>query len=347
MPDGGSRWLTQPSRIVAASAALAIVGGRVLRHAARPAARPASPAATQRRLGGHHARGQTYRCTKGDGQLNGAGATFLYPLYSKMGRATTTPSAASRSTTSRSAPAAASSSGQQNTVDFGASDAFLKDSRDRRPPPPTARPSRSRSTFGAVVVAYNLHGPLGADQDDRGRHRRHLRPARSRRWNDAAIADREPGPEPAGHRDQRRPSLGRLGHDQHLHDVPDQGQPGLGRRRRRRAIPTKSAGKTVEWPVGIGASGNEGVTQGITQTEGAVGYIELAYALENKIAFADVKNKSGNFIRPSLESVIGRGQPARATRPTSASTWPTRRPRQATRSPARPGSSCTRTCRRS
>jgi phosphate transport system substrate-binding protein len=67
--------------------------------------------------------------------------------------------------------------------------------------------------------------------------------------------------------------------------------------------PTKSAGKTVEWPTGLGASGNEGVTQGINQTDGGVGYIELAYALANSIPFADIANKSGAFITPSLDSV--------------------------------------------
>ena len=67
--------------------------------------------------------------------------------------------------------------------------------------------------------------------------------------------------------------------------------------------PTKSAGKTVEWPTGLGASGNEGVTQGINQTDGGVGYIELAYALKNNIPFATVKNKSGNYVVPTLDSV--------------------------------------------
>ena len=68
--------------------------------------------------------------------------------------------------------------------------------------------------------------------------------------------------------------------------------------------PTKSAGKTVDWPVGLGASGNEGVTQGIDATDGGVGYIELAYALENQIPFADVQNsRVAIWITPSLASL--------------------------------------------
>ena len=66
---------------------------------------------------------------------------------------------------------------------------------------------------------------------------------------------------------------------------------------------TKSAGKTVTWPTGQGASGNEGVTQGVKATDGGVGYIDVAYAIANQIPFADVQNKSGNFITPTLDAV--------------------------------------------
>jgi phosphate transport system substrate-binding protein len=66
---------------------------------------------------------------------------------------------------------------------------------------------------------------------------------------------------------------------------------------------TKSAGKTVAWPVGQGASGNEGVTQGVKGTDGGVGYIDVAYAIQNKIPFADVQNSSGNYITASLDSI--------------------------------------------
>ena len=87
--------------------------------------------------------------------------------------------------------------------------------------------------------------------------------------------------------------------------------------------PTKSAGKTVDWPIGLGASGNEGVTQGINQTDGGVGYIELAYALANQIPFADVKNSSGTFITPVARRRSRPRPTCRRTRPTCASTWPT------------------------
>jgi phosphate transport system substrate-binding protein len=60
---------------------------------------------------------------------------------------------------------------------------------------------------------------------------------------------------------------------------------------------------SVNWPTGIGGKGNEGVAGLIKQTPGALGYVELIYAVQNKMPYADVKNSAGNFVRPSLESV--------------------------------------------
>jgi phosphate transport system substrate-binding protein len=62
-------------------------------------------------------------------------------------------------------------------------------------------------------------------------------------------------------------------------------------------------GTSVNWPVGLGGRGNEGVTATVSQTPGAIGYAELAYALINKITFGSLRNSSGNFITPNLESV--------------------------------------------
>jgi len=60
---------------------------------------------------------------------------------------------------------------------------------------------------------------------------------------------------------------------------------------------------SVNWPVGLGGKGNEGVTQQVKQTEGSIGYVELIYAEANKLPYADVKNVAGQFVKPSLESV--------------------------------------------
>jgi phosphate transport system substrate-binding protein len=60
---------------------------------------------------------------------------------------------------------------------------------------------------------------------------------------------------------------------------------------------------SVEWPVGLGGKGNEGVTEQIKQVEGSVGYVELIYALSNNLPAATIKNAAGSFVDPSLESV--------------------------------------------
>jgi phosphate transport system substrate-binding protein len=60
---------------------------------------------------------------------------------------------------------------------------------------------------------------------------------------------------------------------------------------------------SVNWPVGLGGKGNEGVTQQVKQVEGALGYVELIYAISNKLPYGLIKNASGNFVEPSLESV--------------------------------------------
>ena len=62
-------------------------------------------------------------------------------------------------------------------------------------------------------------------------------------------------------------------------------------------------GTSVKWPVGIGGKGNEGVAGQVKQLSGAVGYVELIYAKQNQMPYADVKNAAGNFITPTIESV--------------------------------------------
>src|SRR5207245_299410 len=62
-------------------------------------------------------------------------------------------------------------------------------------------------------------------------------------------------------------------------------------------------GTSVNWPVGLGGKGNEGVAATVNQTPGGIGYIELAYATSNKMSFGQVRNSSGKFVTPSLESV--------------------------------------------
>jgi phosphate transport system substrate-binding protein len=241
----------------------------------------------------------TYRCTKGDGQLNGAGSTFIYPLLSKMGSDYN-----AKCGVKLNYQSIGSGGGikqwTNNTVDFGASDAFLADSEI------AAASSNGEAveipmTFGAVVVAYNLPGlsaPLKMTPDIIAG----LFDGKITSWNDPALAAENPGvslPSTDVSVVHRSDGSGTTSiFTTYLTSASPDWVTTVGA-----GDPTKSAGKTVDWPTGLGASGNEGVTQGIDQTEGGVGYIELAYALQNHIPFADVKNQSGNYITPSLESL--------------------------------------------
>ncbi len=63
---------------------------------------------------------------------------------------------------------------------------------------------------------------------------------------------------------------------------------------------------SVEWPVGIGAKGNEGVANNVAQTKGSIGYVEYAYAKQNKLTYANMVNKDGKTVAPEIEVVPGR-----------------------------------------
>jgi phosphate transport system substrate-binding protein len=75
-------------------------------------------------------------------------------------------------------------------------------------------------------------------------------------------------------------------------------------------------GKSVHWPAGTGAKGNEGVTGQITQLPGAIGYVELAYAFQNKLPVASIKNRDGKFVSPSVASVTAAAAAAASVMPT-------------------------------
>ncbi|MCW4025776.1 MAG: phosphate ABC transporter substrate-binding protein PstS [Candidatus Bathyarchaeota archaeon] len=81
------------------------------------------------------------------------------------------------------------------------------------------------------------------------------------------------------------------------------------------------ADTTVEWPVGVGSSGNSGVAATIDQTEYSVGYIELAYALENDVTVAALQNPAGNFVLPSLDSTTAAAQSLPSNLPTGSESW--------------------------
>ncbi len=241
----------------------------------------------------------TYRCTKGDGTLNGAGSTFINPLLSKMAGDYNAKCGVQVNYQSIGSGGGVKAL-QQNTVDFGASDAYLSDA-EIATASANGTPVEIPATFGAVVVGYNLTGlssPLKMTPDVVAG----IFLGKITMWNDPALAAANPGvslPSTAISVVHRSDGSGTNSiFTKYLTAVsPDWvNQVGAG-------DPTKSAGKTVDWPLGQGASGNEGVTQGIKGTDGAVGYIDVAYAIQNNVPFADIQNKNGNFITPTLDAV--------------------------------------------
>jgi phosphate transport system substrate-binding protein len=185
-----------------------------------------------------------------------------------------------------------------NTVQFGGSDAPLKDTE--RAAALTANGTdvlHIPTAFGAVVPAYNLAG-VTAKLNFTPAALGGIFAGTITKWNDPAIASANQGvnlPSTAITVVHRSDGSGTTNvFTGYLTKVSTVWTATLG---------ANSQGKEVAWPVGLGGQGNEGVTATVTQTPGAIGYIELAYAIQNEVPFGKVQNKSGNFIDASLESV--------------------------------------------
>ncbi len=184
-----------------------------------------------------------------------------------------------------------------NTVAFAGSDAPLKPAEAAAALAKNGSPVLHIPTvFGGIVIAYNVAGlsaPLNFSPEVIGK----IYTGQIKNWNDAAIKADNPNVTlpnqtiTVAHRSDGSGTTNAF--TSWLCGVsPDW-----------KAKVNPCSGKEVTWPVGLGGQGNPGVTSTITTTPGAVGYIELAYAIQNKVAFGNVKNKSGKWITPSLQSV--------------------------------------------
>lgn len=224
-----------------------------------------------------------------DKQLLGAGSTFGYPIYSKM--------FAERGkidSTQTNYQSIGSGGGikqlMSKTVDFGASDAFLSDDEMSKAP---ATVVQFPTCLGAVVLSYNL--PDNPELKITPEIISGIFMKTITKWNDAKIKAENP--------DVKLPSTDiTVVHrsdgsgttyifTDYLAKINADFKSKIG------------MGKSVNWPEGeIGGKGNEGVAGVVKQTPGAIGYIELTYALQNTMVFATVKNAAGNYVKPSLES---------------------------------------------
>jgi phosphate transport system substrate-binding protein len=223
--------------------------------------------------------------------LTGAGATFPYPLYSKWFN-----EYAAKTGVKINYQPIGSGGGirqlSEQTVDFGATDAPMSDAElaKAKGGPILHLPT----VLGAVVVIYNLPEvtqPLKLD----GATLAAIYQGQITKWNDARIAALNPG--------VRLPASDILV----VHRSDGSGTSYVFTDYLAAVSPAWAAkpgkGKEVQWPVGLGAKGNEGVAGQVKQTPGAIGYTELAYATQNKLSTASIANAAGEFVTPNIASV--------------------------------------------
>ena len=227
----------------------------------------------------------------GQTTLNGAGATFPYPMYSKW-----------FSEYNKLHPdiqfnyqSIGSGGGIRQviagTVDFGASDGPMTDEQLAQA---KIKIVHIPTVLGAVVPAYNVPGVSGELK---------FTPAalagiflgKITSWNDPALTSANPGvnlpnqPLIVIHRSDGSGTTYIF--TDYLSKVSNECQNQVGK------------GTSVKWPVGLGGKGNEGVAGMVRQMQGSIGYVELIYAVQNNISYGTVKNASGNFVKASLDSV--------------------------------------------
>ncbi|HEY4054709.1 MAG TPA: phosphate ABC transporter substrate-binding protein PstS [Terriglobales bacterium] len=227
-------------------------------------------------------------------KLNAAGATFPYPIYSKWFNEYHQQHPDIEINYQSIGSGGGIAQVTAGTVDFGASDGPMKDEQ-------LAAFKQQRGTsvlhfptvLGAVVPAYNIPGFKGELK---------FTPdviagiylGKITSWNDPAIAKANSGaslpnaPIVVVHRSDGSGTT--YIWTDYLSKISSDWNSQVGK------------GTSVKWPVGLGAKGNEGVAGMIRQMEGAFGYVELIYALQNKITFGSVKNAAGNFVTASLDS---------------------------------------------
>ena len=254
-----------------------------------------NPSDTTNKAGGKDAdSSKDVAVRRDDKTILGAGSTFIYPLFSKMFSDYNTKTGIQVNYQS-----IGSGGGilqlTNKTVDFGASDAPLNDEQTTKIGAPVLHITQAS---GAVVVTYNLPGE---------NNNINLTPdiiadiflGKIKMWNDARITSINKGmsipalPILVAHRSDGSGTTNIF--TNYLSKVSPEWKTKVG------------SGGAVNWPTGLGGKGNEGVSGLVKQTPGALGYVELIYALQNKMDYAKIRNKKGNFILPSIASVTAAG----------------------------------------
>jgi len=222
--------------------------------------------------------------------INGAGATFPYPLYSKWFSEYAKIDKSVKFNYQSIGSGGGIKQISAQTVDFGASDKFLSDKELAAAP---GKLLHIPTVMGAVVVTYNLPGVrsgIKLNSEDVA----NIYLGKITMWNDKRIADDNKGvnlpakPIIVVHRSDGSGTTSIF--TDYLSGINAEWAQRVGK------------GASVKWPIGLGGKGNEGVAGQIKTTPYTIGYVELAYAFENKLPFAFLKNKAGVFVEPSIKS---------------------------------------------
>jgi phosphate transport system substrate-binding protein len=221
--------------------------------------------------------------------INGAGATFPFPVYSKWFSDYNKLHPDVQINYQSIGSGGGIKQFTEKTVDFGATDAPMTDDEMKK----AAGVQHIPTVMGAVVVVYNAPGVAELKLTPETAAAIFL--GKISNWNDPKLATDNPGvklPDLAITVAHRSDGSGTTAvFTDYLAKVSPEWKSGPG------------DGKSVSWPVGLGGKGNDGVTGIVKATAGAIGYVELAYANQNKLTVAALRNKDGKFVKPTLDSV--------------------------------------------
>lgn len=223
--------------------------------------------------------------------LVGAGATFPYPLYSKWMSEYNKVNPNVRINYQSIGSGGGIRQITAGTVDFGASDSPMTPDEVQKAP---AKLHHIPSTLGAVIITYNLPG-VGGPLKLSAEAVSGMFLGTIKKWNDPKLTEANPDaklPDKDIAVVYRSDGSGTTAvFTDYLAKVSPEFKDKVG------------AGKSVKWPVGLGAKGNEGVAGQVKTTPFTVGYVELAYARQNKLPISHIKNRSGQFVEPKPETI--------------------------------------------
>jgi len=229
-----------------------------------------------------------------DTQFLGAGATFPYPFFSRAFYAYSQDHAGITVNYASIGSGGGISQFTQKTVDFGASDVPMTKAEMQAAMDANGVVVQIPDTLGGIAVAYNVPG-ISKHIKLTPKNIADIMLGKVTNWNDPSIAAVNSGvsfPNLAILVVHRADASGTSYHfTDYLSKISPEWSSKVGR------------SKSVNWPTGVGQKGNEGVAGQITNTPGAFGYVELAYALQNDMSYAQVQNKDGSFVLPSPDTI--------------------------------------------